>query len=78
MEMLNVAFAESSMTKTSVYKWYNRFQGIQEYVKDGGRPGRFSTSTINDNAEKVKKMIMDNLRLTVREITEHVGISSGS
>ncbi|XP_029673845.1 protein GVQW3-like [Formica exsecta] len=76
--MLNVAFGESSMNKTSVYKWYKCFQEGRKDVENGERPGRSSTSTTDDNVGKVKKMIMDNRRITIREVADDVGISFGS
>lgn len=59
LEMLYVAFGKSSINKTSVYKWYKCFQEGCEYVEDDERPGYSSTSTLDENIEKVKKMIMD-------------------
>ncbi|XP_032690622.1 uncharacterized protein LOC116853602 [Odontomachus brunneus] len=76
--MLNVAFGESSMNKTSIYKWYKCFQKSREDVKDDERPGRSSTSTTDDNVEKVKKMIMNNRRITIREVADDIGIPFGS
>lgn len=73
LEMSNIVFGEFSMNKTSVYK-YKRFQEGREDVEDDERP---STSTIDDNIEKIKKMIIDNRRITIREIAD-VGISFGS
>ncbi|XP_032679236.1 protein GVQW3-like [Odontomachus brunneus] len=78
LEMLNDAFGESSMNKTSVYKWHKLFQEGREDVEDDERPGRLSTSTIDDNVEKVKKMIMGNRRITIREIANDVNISFSS
>ena len=37
-----------------------------------------TSSTNNENIEAVKKMILDNFRITIREIADDVGISFGS
>ena len=37
-----------------------------------------STSTTDENIEAVKKMILDNCRITIREVADDVGISFGS
>ena len=66
------------MNKSSVYKWYKRFQEGREDTEDDERPGRPSTSTTDDNVETMKKMIMDNRRITIREVADEVGISFGS
>ena len=58
--------------------WYNRFKEGRENVKDDARPGRPSTSTTGENIEAVKKMILDNHRITIREVADDVGISFSS
>ena len=42
------------------------------------RPRRPSTSTSNENTEAVKKIVMENRQITIREVAENVGISIGS
>ena len=77
-EMLTKAYGESGMSKTRVYEWYKRFQDGREDVEDDERPGRPSTSTTDENVEKVKEMVMNDRRITVREVADDVGISIGS
>ena len=36
------------------------------------------TSTTNENTEIVKKIVMENRRITIKEVAEDVGISVGS
>ena len=55
--MLTVTFGESTMSRTQVQLWYNWFKEGRECVNDDARPGRLSTSTTDENIEKVKKMI---------------------
>ena len=62
--MLAVAFGQSTMSRTQVQLWYNRFKEDQEYVNDDPRPGPPSTTTTDENIEAVKKMILDNRRIT--------------
>lgn len=47
--MLTVAFGESTMSRTQVQLWYNRFKEGREDVNDDARPGRPSTSTTDEN-----------------------------
>ena len=75
--MLTVAFGESTMSRTQVQLWYNRFKEGREDVNDDARPGRPSTSTTDENIEAVKKMILDNRRITIREVADDAGISFG-
>lgn len=64
--MLNIAFGESAMSKTRVYEWYKRFQEGREDVEYDERPGRPSTSTTDENVEKVKEMINKEYYLQVQ------------
>ena len=77
-EMLTKAYGESATSKTRVYEWSDRFQDGREDVEDDERPGRPSTSTTDENAEKVKEMVMSTRRITIREVVDDVGISIGS
>ena len=47
-------------------------------MDDDARPGRPITSTTNETTEAVKKIVMENRRITIREVSEDVGISVGS
>ena len=53
-----------------VQLWYNRFKEGREDVNDDARPGRPSMSTTDENMEAVKKMILNNRRITIREIAD--------
>jgi AraC-like DNA-binding protein len=63
------------MSKTRVYESYKRFKEGREVVEDDDRP---SKSTTDDNVEQVKKMILKNRQITIREVADDVGISFGS
>ena len=76
--MLTVAFGESTTSRTQVQLWYKRFKEGRGNVNVDARPDRSSTSTTDENIEAVKKMILDNHRVTTREIAADVGISFGS
>ena len=65
--MLTVAFDESIMSRTEVQLWSNRFKEV--------RP---SASTTDEIIKAMKKMILDNRRITIREVADDVGISFGS
>ena len=65
-------------SKTRVYEWYKRFHDGREDVEDDERLGRPSTSTTDENVEKVKEMVMNDRRITIREVADDVGISIGS
>ena len=52
--MLTKAYGKSAMSKTRIYEWYKRFQDGCEDVENDERPGRPSTSTTDENVEKIK------------------------
>ena len=66
------------MSRTQIQLRYNRFKEGREHVNDDGLPGRPSTPTTDENIEAVKKMILDNRLITIREVPDDVGISFGS
>ena len=54
--MLTVEFDKSTMNRTQVQLWYNRFKEGREVVNDYYRPGCPSTSTTEEDIEAAKKM----------------------
>ena len=56
--MLKVAYGECTVSQKSVYKWYKLFTEGREKVNDDAHPGRLCTSTINENTESVKKIVI--------------------
>ena len=63
--MLTVTFGESTMSRTQVQFWYNRFKEDREDVNDDACPDRPSISTTDENIEAVKKIILNNHRITI-------------
>ena len=72
--MLTKTYGEFAMSKTRAYEWYKRFQDGREDVEGDERP---STSTNDNNVEKVKEMVMNDRRITITEVDDDV-ISIGS
>lgn len=77
MKIFHIASDESTTSKVRIYKWVKRFLDSCENVEDDECPGRLSTITADDYVEKVKKTIMDNLRIIIRDIVDDVGILVG-
>ncbi|KAK5643969.1 hypothetical protein RI129_007814 [Pyrocoelia pectoralis] len=72
--MLTVAYADRS----NVYRWDKMFSEGQEYVNNKKCTGRSNASTTDENIDEVKKIILANRRITVREVGEDLNISIGS
>jgi len=54
------------MKKTAVCKWKKRFSVGRESVTDEGRSGRTVTSRTEETFTKVRQIVRENRRLTVR------------
>ncbi|KAG5307215.1 SETMR methyltransferase, partial [Acromyrmex insinuator] len=76
--MLTVAYDEATLDRSNVYRWYKMFSEDREDVNDEERAGRLSTSTTDENIDEVKKIVLGNRRITVREVAEDLNISIGS
>jgi len=74
MLMLVQVCGDNAMKKTAVYKWVKRFSEGRESVTDEARSGRPATSRTEENIAKVRQIVRENRRLTVRSITEQVNI----
>jgi hypothetical protein len=62
----------------SVYEWITMFKNGHTSVTDDERSGHPSTSTTEENTERVCAMILDNQRVTTAEVVYHLHISHGS
>ena len=76
--MLTVAFDESTMNRTQVQLWYYRLKEGREDVNNNARSNRPNIATTDENIEAVERMILDNRRITIREVADDVSISFGS
>jgi hypothetical protein len=64
-QLLNQAYRENCMSQTQCYEWFKCFKEGRMSVVEDPRPGRPSTSTDDDNVERVRAVIRGNRRLTV-------------
>ena len=74
MLMLVQVYGDNAMKKTAVYKWVERFSEGKESVTDEGSSGRPATSRTEENIAKVRQILRENRRLTVRSVAEQVNI----
>jgi hypothetical protein len=62
------------MNLKQCYNWFKRFKEDRMSVGEDTRPGRPSTSKNDDHIERFRAVTRGNIRLTVREVAEEVGI----
>lgn len=78
LKMLEKAYGESVLSKTRAYEWYKAFKEGREVVDDLPRSGRPSTSTTDDNIDKVKEIVMENRHASLREMAQDLDMSHES
>ena len=76
-QLLQQAYGEDAVGRTQVFDWFRRFKECRTSVESDPRSGRPSTSRNEEMIAKVRKIIRNNRRLTVREIPDDCGISVG-
>jgi len=71
-------FGDDAMGITQIKEWYNRFKDGRTSVDSDARSSRPSTSRNDELIDQVRTLAMQDHRVTVRELAEEVGISTGS
>lgn len=77
LDMLRQAFGDQALSRARCFQWHSRFKGGQTSTEDDQRSGRPSTSTTPENIEKIRQLIHEDRRRTIREICDMVGIGYG-
>jgi len=77
-QILQQAYGENCLSRTQSYECYQRFKSGRTSIEDYPTSGRPSSSTGDDHIEKVRSVIRENRRLTIREVSEEVGICKSS
>ena len=77
-QLLQQAYSEDAMGRTQVFDWFRRFKEGRTSVESVPRSGRPSTSRNEEMIAKVRTVVRNNRRLTVREMADDCGVSVGS
>ena len=74
--IFDTCFACTCFGSSSIFayglRWYKMFADGREDVNDEERAGRPSTSTTDENIDEVKKIVLVNRRIAVREVAKHI------
>ena len=71
--MLQQVYGECALKEITVFKWVQRFREGRENPKNDARSERPSTSSGNENIDRVRSLVLSDRRLTVRMIAEELG-----
>jgi len=74
-QLLQQAYGEDAMGRTHVFDWFRLFKEGRTSVENDPRSGRPSTSRNEQMIAKVRTIVRNNRRLTVREIAGDCGNS---
>jgi transposase len=72
--MLVQVYGDNAVKTIAVYRWVKRFCEGTESVTDEEGSGRPATSRTEENFAKVRQILPENRRLTVRSTAEQVNI----
>ena len=73
--MLKTAFGNNAMKKTTLYKWYSKFEQGNNSTTDESRPGHLS-SISTKKVITVKELLDSDRRTTIRDIILGLAIPS--
>jgi hypothetical protein len=71
------ALSDDAMGATQIKEWFNRFKDGHTFADSDQCSGRPSTSLNANVIENVRPLILEDSRLTIREIADEVGIITG-
>jgi len=77
-QMLQQVYGGYALKERTVFKWVQHFREGREDPKDDARSGRPSTSSGNENKNRVRSLALSDRRLIVRTIAEELGLGKSS
>ena len=78
LKMLQKCFGESTLSRTQTFEKHKAFSKGREVVKNVPHTSHLSTPVNDDNIENVKKIVLENRCVAIREVAEALDISYGS
>ena len=74
--MLVQVYGREAVSRECVYEWFKRFHKVKETAEDEPRSGRPLISRTPEMTEKVRQMLAQDQRLTLRLIAEEWALAS--
>src|SRR5581483_9797649 len=75
-EEMKTVLGTSAPHLATIKRWYNDFYHGRQTLEDEAKPGRPISATTDEMIEKIRELIVENPRLTTRQIAEQVKIST--
>lgn len=77
-QWLKKCYPGSAPSKSTIKKWMATFKSGNMSIQDGDRTGRTNIVVIQENIDKIHKIVLDDRKVKIREIAAIVKISTGS
>ena len=74
VELIQKAYGDAVLSRTTIFEWHKRFREGRESVKDDERSFRPTTSRTDDNIATVDQMFKEDRKVTSRSIVDKLGI----
>ncbi|KAJ8958578.1 hypothetical protein NQ318_016299 [Aromia moschata] len=72
--MTKEAYGDAAMRRSGVFEWHKLFREGRERAEDDDRSGRPWTSKTNENVSRVKNLLNDDRRMSMRMIADELSI----
>ena len=78
LSALQQFYGDTALKNSALYNWFSQFKNGQETLEDDQSSGKPSTSRTEEMIEIVRQLIHFDLRITIMEVEQEVGISHES
>lgn len=78
LQRLQSCFPDSAPSRTTVFDWFAEFKRNRQSLEDCPRSGRPSTAVVQENINLAERMILEDPRVTCRQIEHQLGIGSAA
>jgi len=74
VELIQKAYGDAALSRTTISEWHRRFRGGRESAKGDESSGRPTTSRTDDNIAAVDKIVKEDRNVTSRLISHTLGV----
>jgi hypothetical protein len=72
LQMVNAAYVDQALTRSNVFRWYERFRDGRGDNEDDPRNGRPTECRNDNNVEKISQLLLQNRHLSLRTLADEV------